>query len=262
MAADTSRKKTYTAPALEKGLDILELLSHEINGLKVSDIVERLDKSYGELFRMLVVLEQRGYVELPEGSDRYCLTMKMFGLANRFPPVKRLTSIAGPILKQLSYNIEQSCHLVTFYEGKGHVIAQQDSPSSRNFSVQLGTEMPLVNTCSGHILLSFASKERFNMMWDKIPEHHPKPDTKLFRNVSQTILDNGYETMKSKQVHGVQDIGFPVFDHTGDVLAALGVPFMEFIDGSHAVTFEASKQFVKQAAEELSKKLGYVIDEA
>ena len=29
-----SRKKHYSAPALEKGLDLLELLSYEVDGLK------------------------------------------------------------------------------------------------------------------------------------------------------------------------------------------------------------------------------------
>ncbi len=83
---------------------------------------------------MLVVLEQRGYVSLPSGSDRYALTLQLFNLAHRFPPVKRLTKIAGPILQKLSYEIDQSCHLVIYYEGKGHVVVQQDS-LLRGFSV-------------------------------------------------------------------------------------------------------------------------------
>lgn len=256
MATDNSRKKTYSAPALEKGLDIIELLATEVDGLRIADIVSRLGRSYGELFRMLVVLEQRGYVELPDGSDRYSLTMKLFGLANQFPPVKRLTAVAGPILKRLAFGIEQSCHLVTFYDGMGHVIAQQDSPSVRNFSVKLGATASLMNTCSGHVLLSYASEEKFNMMVKRIPAHHPKPDMKVFKEFSQSIIDRGYEAIRSRQAHGVHDIGFPVFDHTDDILAVLVIPFMEFIDDSHPVTFEESKSYAKQAAQDLSQKLG------
>ena len=34
-------KKTYSAPALEKGLDIIELLAQEAEGLKVTQITEK-----------------------------------------------------------------------------------------------------------------------------------------------------------------------------------------------------------------------------
>ncbi|WP_226991157.1 hypothetical protein [Paraglaciecola psychrophila] len=58
----------------------------------------------------------------------------MFGFAHCFPPAKRLTSVATPIFRRLYYDIEQSCHLVISYEGKGHVVAQQDSLSEIVFS--------------------------------------------------------------------------------------------------------------------------------
>ena len=250
-------KKQYSAPALEKGLDIIELLAQEAEGLKVTQITEKLDKSVGELFRMLMVLEQRGYVETSEGSDRYRLSLKLFGLANRYPPVKRLTSVAGPVLKRLAFAIEQSCHLVTFFDGHGHVVAQQDSPSSRTFSVRLGATAPLMNTCSGHVLLSYASAEKFEFMMESIPENHPKPDIEGFANISSQIVKAGHEAIRSRQVQGVMDIGYPVFDSSGDILAALVVPFVDYIDGSHPITLEESKSYIAQAAASISQQLGY-----
>lgn len=250
-------KKQYSAPALEKGLDIIELLASQEDGLKVTEITEKLDKSVGELFRMLMVLEQRGYVETIDGSDRYRVSLKLFGLANKLSPVKRLTSVAAPLLKKLAFKIEQSCHVVTFFDGQGHVVAQQDSPSIRNFGVRLGASAPLMNTCSGHVLLSYASKERFEMMLEKIPEYHPKPELKGFKSISETIIQNGYESMRSRQVEGVNDIGFPVFDNSGDVIAALIVPFMEFIDGSHPISFAEAKEYISSTAKDMSEQLGF-----
>lgn len=52
----------YTAPALEKGLDILELLAGEAEGLSQGTIAQRLGRSTAELFRMISVLERRGYL--------------------------------------------------------------------------------------------------------------------------------------------------------------------------------------------------------
>lgn len=252
-----SAKKQYAAPALEKGLDMLELLASEPEGLNVAQITEKLERSYGELFRMLMVLEQRGYVESQSHSDRYQLSLKMFSLANNYPPVKRITSVAAPILKKLAFTIEQSCHLVTMFDGRGRVIAQQDSPSSRNFGVKLGAEAPLMNTCSGHVLMSFASEEELNLMLSKIPAGDPKPKKGGFKDMSQKIRADGFEAMKSRQLQGVFDIGYPVFDNSGDVTAALVVPFLEFIDDSHPVTFEEAKPLILKASQEMSKQLGY-----
>jgi hypothetical protein len=53
------RPQKYTAPALEKGLDILERLSLSETGLSLSEIARDLGRSVSEIFRMLVVLEQR-----------------------------------------------------------------------------------------------------------------------------------------------------------------------------------------------------------
>ena len=52
----------YTAPALEKGLDVLELLASVSEALTHSEIARRLGRSVSEVFRMLVCLEERGYI--------------------------------------------------------------------------------------------------------------------------------------------------------------------------------------------------------
>lgn len=254
---ESSKRKVYSAPALEKGLDILELLANEAEGLNIGQITKRLNRSVGEIFRMLVVLQQREYVLLEEGSDRYTLTLKMFGLAHRFPPVKRLTSISSPILRRLSYEIEQSCHLVIYYEGKGHVVVQQDSPSERVFSVRLGAEAPLMNTCSGHLLLAFADQYTRKQMLSRIPSHHSNEEGLDIDRMARKVLSQGYESIQSAQAQGVQDIGYPVFDYQDQVVAALVVPFFEYLDDSHQTGAEEAHSLIKKAASNISSALGY-----
>ena len=48
----------YTAPALEKGLDILEFLADFPEGLSKVDIAKGLGRSLNEIFRMVSVLEK------------------------------------------------------------------------------------------------------------------------------------------------------------------------------------------------------------
>jgi len=255
MGTTPARRKTYSAPALEKGLSMLELLADEPGGLKLSDIARRLDRSVGEIFRMLAVLEQRGYVTSMNGTDTYRLTLKMFDLSHRFPPVKRLTSIAAPVMEQLALGTGQSCHLSTYYEGKAHVIAQQDPSSERIFSVRLGASAPLVNSCSGHILLTFANEETRVRMLAELPARE-RPRKSDLRQLVGKVRKQGFERVASQQIHGVEDIGFPVFDYTGAIVAALVMPFVSYLDGSHPVAIDQAVLRVKAAAETISSNLG------
>src|SRR5437762_9647214 len=56
-AESSPKTSRYRAPALEKGLDVIELLAAEKSPLNLSAISQRLGRSSGELFRMLQVLE-------------------------------------------------------------------------------------------------------------------------------------------------------------------------------------------------------------
>jgi DNA-binding IclR family transcriptional regulator len=75
------RTARYSAPALEKGLDILELLAADPAALTRTEIAHRLRRTIGEVFRMLVCLDERGYICKVGTDERYQLTLKFFELA-------------------------------------------------------------------------------------------------------------------------------------------------------------------------------------
>jgi len=55
-------KATYAAPAVQKTFEILELLERHPGGLLVSEMATLLGRSVGELFRIVVVVEQLAYL--------------------------------------------------------------------------------------------------------------------------------------------------------------------------------------------------------
>lgn len=254
----SSKRKQYRAPALEKGLDVLELLAQEPKGLTTSEMARQLGRTVGELFRMVIVLEQRGYIQLREGSDAYILTMRMFEVSHRFPPVARLTAAAGPSMKKLADDTGQSCHMVIYYEGQGHVVAQFDAPTDRIFSVRLGATAPLLDSCSGHILLAFTDSASRSMMLSRMQGAKRKRSAREIDRMVKRIRRQGNEIIKSAQVSGVHDIGFPVFDHASNLTAALTVPFLEYLDGSHPVSMDQAVELTRAAAEAISAALGLV----
>jgi len=256
-SGEVSRRKQYSAPALEKGLDILELLANEGQGLSSSEIASGLGRTVSEVFRMMAVLEQRGYIRLREDSDAYQLTLKMFSLSHKLPALARLSVVAVPIMKSLAQEIKQSCHISIYYSGRGHVVFQQDAPIDRFINVRLGAETPLLDTCSGRVLLAFSDKDRRAMMINHIPDHQRKPEEGEEEKLVKQLRRKGCERIKSRQIQGVCDIGYPIFDQFGEVAAALVVPYVVYRDSSNTITLDQAAEFTDEASRKISIGLGF-----
>jgi len=135
----------YRAPALDKGLDSLELLARQPQGLTRSEIVKEMDRSASEIYRMLERLVARQYVMRNAGGDRYALSLKLFALANMHPPLSRLINQALPVMDEFARKAEQSCHMGVYDRGNVLIAAQINSPRGWSFSVQRGARVGLLD---------------------------------------------------------------------------------------------------------------------
>src|ERR1035437_6285114 len=107
----TSPSAAYQVPALEKGLDVLELLSRHREPLSLAQIASALHRTRNELFRMLNCLENRRYLARDAASGTYSLTLRLFEMAHTHSPVERLIKAATPPMRDLSHRLRESCHL-------------------------------------------------------------------------------------------------------------------------------------------------------
>src|SRR3954462_328818 len=124
-AANDPQTDRYRAPALDKGLDILELLAQQPHGLTRAEIVKAMGRSPSEIYRMLERLVARHYVTRSPEGDRHALSLKLFVLSQRHPPIQRLVAHALPAMDRFAKAAEQSCHLGVYDRGNivvvGHV---------------------------------------------------------------------------------------------------------------------------------------------
>ncbi len=246
-------QKKYSAPALEKGLDILELLSSEDTGLILSEIARALSRSVGEIFRMLAVLEQRGYVAQDASSGRYMVTTFLFELAHRLPTVRRLTAVAGPRMQLLAREIRQSVHLGIITNNEVLVVGQCDSPTANVMSVRLGAVIELWNASSGRVIMAHLPEAEVDLLFREVPLPPGVSREDLERDLGK-IRTDGYEVRDSFVVRGIVNISAPVLDHSGHAIAALTVPHIE--RKGDPVSFETCRLGVITAARELSMALG------
>ncbi|RCW87033.1 IclR family transcriptional regulator [Paracoccus lutimaris] len=249
--AETTKK--YSAPALEKGLDILELLSTEEAGLSQTEIARRLDRSVSEIFRMLVVLQDRAYVALDPLTDRYALTTLLFEVAHRTPPIRRLTTLSAPIMQQLARKVNQSTHLAILSEDSVLVIGQVQSPGNNNMSVRLGAKIDLWRASSGRVILAYQPEDVLRDYFTRIPMPANLTEHEVRAELAR-IRATGHETRDSFVVRGIVNISVPVFDHSGHAAAALTIPHLERY--GDPISFDICREAVIEAAAALSRGLG------
>ncbi|MEP3048222.1 MAG: IclR family transcriptional regulator [Roseibium sp.] len=264
MAGKTTEKKTgddldstskYSAPALSKGLDILELLAVQSQGLKKAEIALALNRSVSEIYRMLAVLQSRGYVMLDAASERYALTMRMFELSHRFPPTKRMTAVAGEIMSETAIRLNQSIHTAILYGNEILVIAQVDPPGNNITSVRLGARVPLVFTSSGACLTYQMDAGKRTEMCAKHPNFSPEALEK-FEAAVQQVKETGVCESPSAIIQGVHNIAVPIIGFGGEVAAALTIPFVKRLISANDPDIEACKAALIEAGREISKKIG------
>jgi len=256
--ARSGPKGTYTAPAIEKAFEIIELLAEYPEGALVSEMAARLGRSIGELFRIVIVLERLGYLRKSARDDRYTVAYKLLEMAYRATPAQNLVRAALPEMRGLAIRAGQSCHLVVADAGHGLVVACEQQPGTRGFSLRVGARIDMLKSCSGQVILAFSDAQRAEQIIVNAEKERDGPvDRAELANRLTAIAERGYDSRQSPVTHGVTDISFPVFGFEGHVIAALTIPFLELIDGSQKVDLAAAREMLRETVANVSDTLGY-----
>jgi DNA-binding IclR family transcriptional regulator len=238
-------------------MDVIELLADSESGLSVSEISQRLKRRMSELFRIIVVMEQRRWLQKDPETSRYSVTYHVLMLAHRGTPAQTLTSAAAPVMQELSTRINQSCHLVVRFGTQGLVILRQENQKRHaNLSVRLGAVIELVSSCSGHVLLAHLEPAEREPLLRSISRPRGMSIAKM-RLVLEKARKRGFELHPSPITPGVTDISFPIRGFDGKVMAALTVPYLHALDNSLPTNVEKTRQLLEEAARRISQSLGW-----
>src|ERR1700722_808541 len=223
---EDSAGQKYRAPALEKGLAVLELLAGARGPMSLNDISRHLKRSVSELFRMIQVLEFRGYLEIASTGEGYVLSNKLFTLGMTRAPTRNLHDAALPVMHQLADRIGQSCHLGVASADQMVIVARVEAPGDLGFSVRIGYRRALVDSTSGLVLYAFQS-DLVRSEWKKrLSASVKRREWVTFERRGHAARKAGYVTAESHAVGGVIDLSAPV-RQSGSVAAALTVPYVK-----------------------------------
>jgi DNA-binding IclR family transcriptional regulator len=225
--ATSSSPPEYSAPALDKALDILEVLSSADGPLSQADLAAAVGRSVSQIFRVVATLERRGYLFRDAQTGLYLLSTRLFDLAHRQEPLRSLAAAALPVMRRLADETRSSCNLSVYDADRMRVVCQVVSPSDFGFQVRVGALFPLQTTASGLVQLAFPTAVMpgaGHSAWGGDDAAQPTPARDA---VLAAIVSQGYLVRPDALQPGITDIVHPVLDTEGRAaVAVLTVPYV------------------------------------
>lgn len=247
-------KRSYSVPAAEKALDIIEFLASQPDGMTVTEIAGALGRTVHELYRVVLVLEARGYLYRRGGDDRYRLSLKLFELAHQTSSVRQLTDAALPVMQALAPKAQQSCHLAVMSGHEALIVLQIDSPLPMRYSVMLGAKFDFAETSSGVVIYAYSPEHVRHQLDASLAARGRADEIADVGARAASIVRLGYEVKTSLAVGGVTNISVPVLDYLGHVVAALTVPYVP--QRAATVSLETVRDLAMEAGRAISIDLG------
>lgn len=255
--------KNQLAPALARGLKVLELLAQEESELSLTSISERLTIPAPSLWRILCVLRDNGYLLFDQEKKTYRLGFKFLYLGNIMLNRMGFRSQARGYLKQLVEMTGETAELSARVKDQLVLIDQVEGPEAVRLFSRIGSAYPYFHaTAPGKVYLAHIIGEKLKHVMDrmglpKITKYTITSFTEL-ENELRSVKKRGYGFDHQEMRIGVSRIAAPVYNHMGKVVACLGVagPSFRITPKSHEKVGRWTKELAGQLSKELSEQVG------
>jgi IclR family pca regulon transcriptional regulator len=234
---DSSRKDFVEA--LARGLEVIRSFDRIHVKQTISQISERTLLARPTVLRLLLTLEELGYVR--SQNNLYSLTPKVVDLGMAYVSALGLYGAAKPHMENLSMAVDQTVSLAELDGSDIVYTARVEVPKIVSVGVTVGARLPSASTALGRILLADVSDTelrdilRTPTMSMFIPRTHFTAEE--IRPRLQLVREQGWAESDEDLQYGVQAIAAPIRGDDGRVVAAIGV-------GTH--TSEISKEIVRE----------------
>jgi len=168
----------YHLKAITRALDVLECFSDERSNLGLKEISELMDLPESSLFRILLTLENRGY--LTQNADgSYCLPPKLlFGkLHDR---AERARIIVRPFLQQLASRFDETASLAYLFGDRIQALDTVETFHEIRMTNKPGRVLPPHCSSLGKVITAFQDAQQI----DRILETYG-----LYRRTENTVVD-------------------------------------------------------------------------
>ena len=211
--------------ALARGLDILASFGVDHRSMSLSEVAAAAGLARPTARRLLLTLEELGYVRSCGGT--FELTPKVMNLGMAYVSALGLWDIARPHLESLVARTGESSSMAQLDGSDIVYVARVSVPKLIALRVEIGTHFPAVQTSQGKVLLAALPADQVAAVLSQpsrsgLPPYIGWSPDRLREELSE-VRARGWALADSELAPGVRSVAVPVRDGTGSVRAAMNV---------------------------------------
>jgi len=211
--------------ALARGLDVLACFNAERPAMTLSDVAGAAGLARPTARRLLLTLEELGFVRSSGGF--FQLTPKVLTLGMAYVGALGLWDIARPHMEALVARTGESSSMAQLDGSDIVYVARVSVPKLIALRVEIGTRFPAVQTSQGKVLLAALSPAELAETL-AVPSRAGLPpyigrSPEQLREELTEVRARGWALADEELAPGVRSVAVPVRDATGTVRAAMNV---------------------------------------
>lgn len=211
--------------ALARGLDVIRAFGPQRPSMSLSEVASATGLARPTARRMLLTLEELGYVRAAHGE--YALTPRVLELGMAYIGAVNMWDIARPHMEQLVGHTGESSSLAQLDGSDIVYVARVAVPKIITIAVTIGTRFPALQTSLGKVLLAALPPDELERVLAE-PSRSGltpiwKPDVEERNRVLFEVRERGWSLTDEHLAPGIRSIATPVRDGTNQVVAALNV---------------------------------------
>ena len=245
----------HRIPAVDRTLDLLDLLCATREAVGIRDLAARLDVPRSTVYRILNSLEPRGVVRR-DGAGGYLPGPRLLAWARAVPDGADLVALAAPVLAALARAARATAKLSVLEGEAALVAAVAPGPGVYSVTTQVGRRFPLHAGAASKVLAAHLPEAaRAALLAGPLPRSTPGTITDPARLAAalDAVRRDGIATDQAEYIEGVHALAAPVLGPGGGCAAAVSVAYLPAEPPARVAAMEAA---LRQAAAALSRAIG------
>ncbi len=217
----------FRLPAVDRAMNLFELLAQSQTGLTLSQLSRKLDIPKSTAHYLLHTLHTRGYVQRDPDGHHYSLGLRFADVARGDNAELSLRTLAVPYLRQIVARLGLTATLAVRRSAEAVLVARVESRDDAGGGAWVGRHVDLHCTAQGKALIVGLSDEELGKLF--AGREFARFTTKTIGSLSALkahlieVRARGYAVNDEEMVAGVRAVAAPVVDSLGTVIASVTV---------------------------------------
>ncbi|WLR49682.1 IclR family transcriptional regulator [Bacillus tianshenii] len=248
--------KTNNIRVLDRALDVIEAFSFKNPELSLAEIAEQTNLPSATVYRVILTLINRGYLEKDSSSGKYKLGMGFVKVGGTVIQTLDLVKIATPHLQKLAKLTELNVNLSVLYKGDALCLVNIESFHKFGYEIKVGERLPIYAGALSKSILAFLSDEEIkSYLSSPLQVFTPRTIAKREQLIEELdeIRKRGYSQSFGELTLDVTAYACPIFNYENKVVGGVSISGPDYFFNEESNLLGE----LENTASTISEELGY-----